>query len=96
MPMPPYPLYCYTKDCKNLAAYKIAARWSDGVRSELKTYGLCCPDCLPYWYRRALEKKGSCQQAPGETLEDPGIYQVERGVRDQQLKRLEEVEKQLT
>ena len=26
MPMPPYPIYCYTPGCKNLASYKIAGR----------------------------------------------------------------------
>jgi hypothetical protein len=42
MAMPPYPIYCSGKGCKNQAEYKIAARWSDGVVSELKTYALCC------------------------------------------------------
>lgn len=95
MPMPPYPLYCYTRGCKNLAAYKIAARWSDGVQQELKTYGLCCEDCLPAWFHRALDKQHSCRLTAGETLDIPGIYKVERGVRDQRLHRLEELEQTL-
>jgi hypothetical protein len=95
MPMPPYPLYCYTKKCKNLAQYKIAARWSDGMQSELKTYGLCCEECLGNWYRRALEKQRACALVPGETLDVPGIYRVEHGMRDRQLQRLEDLEKKL-
>ena len=57
MPMPPYPIYCYTQGCKNLASYKIAGRWSDGVQSELKTYSLCCADCLPACFRSAWKSK---------------------------------------
>jgi hypothetical protein len=95
MPMPSYPIYCYTKGCKNLAAFKIAGRWSDGLRSELKTYGLCCADCLRDWFLNARAKQNACQLAPGETLEAPGIYHLERGRRDQKLQRLVAMEKEL-
>ena len=95
MPMPPYPIYCYTKGCKNEAAYKLAARWSDGRQSELKTYGLCCGDCLPEWWRRARARQAACRLTPGETLDPPGIYALQRGERDQSLARFEDLEKQL-
>lgn len=93
--MPPYQVYCYTPGCKNPAVYKIAARWSDGVVGELKTYGLCCADCLPAWYAKACAKQKACRLAPLETLEPPGIYRHERGQRDQALERLTELEMQL-
>ena len=95
MPMPPYPIYCYTKGCKNQAAYKIAARWSDGKVSELKTYGLVCADCLPDWYRKTLQKQQDSHLAPHEELDRAGIYQLERGSRDQKLKRLDELERSM-
>ncbi len=95
MPMPSYPIYCLTQGCKNLAAYKIAARWSDGQQRELKTYGLCCADCLRAWFKAALEKQKACQLAPGETLEAPGIYHMVRGQRDPNLHRLEELENEI-
>ena len=57
MPMPPYQLYCYTKGCKHPAVYKIAARWSDGIVRELKTYGLCCEECLPAWFERGRQRQ---------------------------------------
>jgi hypothetical protein len=95
MPMPPYQVYCYTTDCKHPAAYKIAARWSDGVVSELKTYGLCCEEHLAEWYRRARERQAACRRAPHETLDEPGIYRIERGQRDQALERLADVERRL-
>jgi len=90
--MPSYPIYCYTKGCKNLASYKIAARWSDGVRSELKTYSLCCVDCLHESFRKSRDKQKSCRLAQGETLEPPGVYQLQHGQRDQKLQRLAELE----
>lgn len=96
MPMPPYPVLCYTAGCSKTAAYKIAAQWSDGVTSELKTYGLACAECLPAWLGRALQRHAACRRAPGEMLDVPGIYRIQRGDRDQQLKRMSEMERQLT
>jgi hypothetical protein len=93
--MPSYPIYCYRRGCGHLAVYKIAARWSDGVTQELKTYALSCADCLPEWYRLSREKQKACRLAPGEILEPPGVYQLERGQRDRQLHRLPELEEQL-
>ena len=93
--MPPYPIYCYTRGCTNLAEYKIAARWSDGVTSELKTYGLCCRACLPAWFHQSRMKQAECRLASGETLDPPGIFHLARGQRDKQLEHLEELEKQM-
>jgi hypothetical protein len=96
MPMPAYQVFCYSKDCKNLAQYKIAARWSDGVVSELKTYGLCCEECLPQWFQRGLDHHRACQLTPGETLEAPGIFRLQHGQRDQALERVTELEGRLS
>ncbi len=95
MPMPPYPIYCYRPGCGQLAVYKIAARWSDGVTQELKTYALSCAQCLPEWFRRSREKQKACRLAAGETLEPPGIYTLERGRRDSEIQRLRDLEKEL-
>ncbi|MBI2804088.1 MAG: hypothetical protein HYX68_03790 [Planctomycetes bacterium] len=95
MPMPPYQVFCYTKDCKNLAKYKIAARWSDGVVGELKTYGLCCEECAGIWLERGRQRFAESGLTVGETLEPPGIYLLERGLRDQTLQRQCELEKRL-
>jgi hypothetical protein len=95
MPMPPYQVFCYTSGCKNPAQFKIAARWSDGVVSELKTYGLCCEECLPTWLQRGRDRHKACQLIPGETLETPGIYRLERGQRDQVLVRLTDLEERV-
>jgi hypothetical protein len=95
MPMPSYQIYCYTNGCKHPARYKIAAEWSDGVVKELKTYGLCCEECLPAWFRRGRERRQACRLIPNETLDTPGIYLLERGHRDQVLPRMSELEEQL-
>ena len=61
MPMPPYPILCYTQGCGQLAQYKIAACWSDGVTQELKTYALTCAACLAESLRRSREKQAACR-----------------------------------
>ena len=94
MPMPSYPVRCYTRGCEELAVYKIAARWSDGVTQELKTYSLSCPACLAQSFQKSRAKQAACRLAPGESLESPGIYELARGHRDQQLVRREDLERQ--
>jgi hypothetical protein len=95
MPMPPYTIRCYEPQCPDEAVYKIAARWSDGLTQDLKTYGLTCARCLPHWFRRSLEKQRACRRAKNETLEPPGIYRLAHGRRDVQLQRLPELEAEL-
>jgi DNA-directed RNA polymerase subunit N (RpoN/RPB10) len=94
--MPSYPVRCYTCGCEELAIFKIAARWSDGVTQELKTYALTCSACLAEAFRRSLAKQAACRLAPGETLESLGIYELVRGRRDPHLIRRDDLEKQLT
>jgi hypothetical protein len=93
--MPPYPVCCYRPGCGRPAVYKIAARWSDGVTHELKTYALSCEDCLPEWFRTSRAKQAACRLASGETLEPPGVYELARGRRDRQLTRRQDLEAQL-
>jgi hypothetical protein len=90
-----YPVLCYHKGCGRPAVFKIAARWSDGLTQELKTYALTCPDCLEKEFRGSRLKQAACRTAPGETLEPPGIYELARGRRDPQLVRRPDLEQQL-
>lgn len=92
MPMSPYPVRCYAPGCPQLAAFKIAARWSDGLTHELKTYSLACPACVADLFRRAGEKWAACRLAAGETLDEPGVYELTRGGRDKTLKRRADLE----
>jgi hypothetical protein len=92
MPMPPYTICCSQRGCSNPAVYKIAARWSDGITHELKTYALACAACLPAALERARTQRAACRLAPGETLDAPGIYELARGRRDYQLARRPDLE----
>ena len=96
MPMPSYPVICYAAGCQHPAAFKIAARWSDGVTQELKTYYLACAACIPRLYASAVAKRAACRLAPGETLDKPGVYELHRGERDKTLKRRPDLEAELT
>ncbi len=93
--MPPYPVYCSWSGCHELAVYKIAAAWSDGVTAELKTYALVCPTCLAAAYAASKTRQAACRLAASEKLEVPGIYLLARGERDQKLQRCPELEQQL-
>jgi hypothetical protein len=90
-----YPIRCTHKGCDRPAAYKIAARWSDGVTEELKTYALACEECLPEAFRESCRKNRACRRAKGETLELPGVYPLAHGRRDRQLERRPDLEASL-
>jgi hypothetical protein len=92
MPMPTYPVRCTTPGCVEAARYKIAARWSDGVTHELKTYALSCTACLAEAFARSRAKQAACRLAAGETLESPGVYELLHGRRDPQLVRRPDLE----
>lgn len=96
MPMPPYPVMCYAPGCANEAAYKVAARWSDGITYELKTYSLACEGCLSNLFRAAKQKRDRCRLAAGESLDEPAIFCLARGERDRELVRCTELESALT
>ncbi len=87
-----YPILCHRPGCGEPAAFKIAARWSDGITSELKTYSLSCPACLLDLLRQARAKQLACRLAPGEILEPPGVYELRRGTRDRKLARRPDLE----
>ena len=90
--MASYPVLCYAAGCTRPAQFKVAACWSDGITDELKTYALSCGECLAALYVTAGVQRAACRLAPGETLEEPGIYELTRGGRDTTLKRCPELE----
>ena len=95
MPMPSYPVLCTLSGCSRPATYKIAGRWSDGTTEELKTYALCCGECLDAAFGRSLARYAACRTTRGETLEMPGVYELARGQHDQELQRRPDLEKTL-
>ncbi len=90
-----YSILCTNPSCQQPAQFKIAARWTDGITEELKTYGLTCENCLPEAFLRSLEKQKSCRLAQGEILETPCIYELVQGKTDWELHRLPEWEEKI-
>jgi len=93
--MSPYTVRCSCPEHVP-ARYKVAAQWSLGELSELKTYGLACEGCVAEVYAQACEKRSGCCLAQGEVLEAPGIYRYEPGLRDADLERLRDLEEKLS
>ena len=73
--MRPYPVVCQAAGCDNPATHKIAARWSDGFTTELKTYSLTCAGCLAAELAAATAKQQACRLTIGETLDRPAVYE---------------------
>jgi hypothetical protein len=79
---------CSEPGCREPATYKIAAAWSDGSFSELKTYGYACADHLGSVFRTAEARRHAYTPSPAESLDEIGLYKYEAGRRDRQLVRL--------
>ena len=88
LPMPHTVVRCSLGGCAEPATYKIAAQWSGGSFSELKSYGFACSDHLGPVFREAEQRRQESQAGKGETLEEIAIYKFEQGKRDRQLQRL--------
>jgi hypothetical protein len=79
---------CTHPDCRESAAYKIAARWSDGVFTELKTYGFACSEHIGPVFRESAQRWTEYTTTSGESIEELAIYRYEPGKRDRLLQRL--------
>jgi hypothetical protein len=79
-------------NCEEPACYKVAAPWSDGRFSELKTYGHACADHLRAVFRAAEERRAAYRPAPGESVLGIQIYRSESGRLDRDLERLTDLE----
>lgn len=79
---------CCFPGCSEPASYKIAARWSGGALSELKTYGFACSDHLGPVFRESEARRQDYEPSPGEAIEEIAIYKYEGGKRDRVLQRL--------
>ncbi len=86
--MPTMIVRCSLPGCHEPAAYKIAAQWSDGSFSELKSYGFACSDHLGPVFREAEQRRFEYEPRPGEIIEEIALYKYEQGKRDRQLQRL--------
>ncbi|MGE3819484.1 MAG: hypothetical protein AB7I30_08615 [Isosphaeraceae bacterium] len=79
---------CSSRNCGQPAVYKIAAPWSDGTSHELKNYGLACEAHRLSLLAIAQLHRDGVGLAEGETIGTVGLYLLERGHRDAELRRL--------
>ena len=82
------PVPCGVPGCGGQAEYKIAAPWSAGRFSELKTYGLACADHYAQAYRDALRRRKIHPPSREETVGEIGVYRFEKGGADRALERV--------
>jgi hypothetical protein len=74
--------------CKELAEYKIAAPWSAGRFSELKTYGLACAEHYVQTYRDALRRRKIHPPSPEESQGELAVYRFPKGEAVSQLEKV--------
>ena len=79
---------CSVPECQEPATHKVAAPWTYGTFSELKTYGLACSDHPAPVLAGAQRRHKDYAVEPGETVEEIGVYRYERGKADSQLERI--------
>ena len=70
---------CGSTGCQELAEYKIAAPWSVGRFSELKTYGLACQTHYAGSFRDAVRRRKIHPPSQEELQGDMAVYQFEKG-----------------
>jgi hypothetical protein len=68
---------CSVPECRNAAAYKIAAPWSDGRSEELTTYELACVDHFALAFREAERRKLEYPPSSTDKLGEVGIYRCQ-------------------
>jgi hypothetical protein len=83
------PVTCGTPGCDRPAEYKIAALWSAGRFSELKTYGLACGDHYAQTFRDALGRRKAHTPSAGESVGDVAVFRLERGQPDRSLQKVQ-------
>ncbi len=87
-----YVVRCDVRGCERQARYKVAASWTDGVLTELKTYALACEEHVISLYRAAAERHAVYRPRAPEALGPLTVYELVRGKRDRELVRAEAVE----
>ncbi len=72
-------VHCGSPGCQDLAEYKIAAPWSAGRFSELKTYALGCQAHYANLYREALRRRKVHPPSQEELQGEMAVYKFEKG-----------------
>ena len=83
---------CEIPGCGEPATHKIAAPWSDGRFSELKTYGFACAQHVGEVCAKAEVRWLDYEPVPSESVGAIAIYRFEEGRGDRHLERDAEME----
>lgn len=70
---------CGVPGCHGHAEYKIAAPWSAGRFSELKTYGIACDQHYAQLYRDALRRRKLHPPSEEEAQGEIAVFKFEKG-----------------
>ena len=91
MDQPPfhYTPKCSTLGCGREGMFKVAAPWSYGNISELKSYGVCCEEHRAALFERAKAENAGLPSAEGEKFGTVGVYSIRPKTRDANLTRVE-------
>jgi hypothetical protein len=81
---------------KEPATYKIAAEWTGGGFTELKTFGFANDACLDRVMRAAIERAKKIRLAEGESLGSMRIYRLDATKHDYELTPAPELEKRFS
>ena len=89
-------IYCSDPKSRHRPAkYKIAAAWTGGDYSELKTYGFADDECVVDVFRAALDRLTKFRSCEGETVGELHIYFLDSQRSDVALERASDVEKRV-
>src|SRR5258708_7000892 len=80
---------CHVAGCLAPATYKVAAIWSNGTSRELKNYGLTCEAHREALLKRAQISREGLRLAEGESVGSVGLYRLDPGLRDADLRPIE-------
>lgn len=91
-----FTIRCTDDICRDSPArYKVAAEWTGGGYTELKTYGFADDHCLDRVYRMAFERAKAIRFSEGESLGEMRVYFLDAHRHDYELARAIDVERQV-
>ena len=91
-----FTVYCTDAECADRPAkYKIAAEWSAGGTTELKTFGFADDVCLERVYRSAQERSRQIRLSEGERTGRLRVLLLDTCLHDYELQPAREWEQKL-
>lgn len=83
------------KRADKVAKYKIAAEWSGGGFTELKTYGFADDECLQRVFDSAYDRAAEFRLLEEEVMGELRVYVLDSSRHDYELQRATDLERKL-